>query len=63
MAKIGNYSGNFKAVWGFSRMMIETKIPEVDKTWWGLRAYLIAEDKDRQCGNLPLLAGLLLRVN
>ena len=63
MAKIGNYSGPFKAVWGYCRMLDETRLPEVDRTWWELRAYLIAEDKDKQAGDLPLLAGLLLRFN
>jgi len=45
------------------RIQEETKLPEVDRTWWELRAYQLAEDKDTQCGNLPLLAGLLLRRN
>jgi len=45
------------------RIQEETKLPEVDRTWWELRAYLLANDQDKQCGNLPLLSGLLLRRN
>jgi len=45
------------------RIQEETKLPEVDRTWWELRAYLLANDQDKQAGDLPLLAGLSMRVN
>jgi hypothetical protein len=45
------------------RIQEETRPSEADENWWELRAYLIAEDRDNQAGDLPLLAGLLMREN
>jgi hypothetical protein len=45
------------------RIRIETKPSEADENWWACRAYLLANDQDRQGGDLPLLAGLSMRRN
>ena len=59
----GIFEGGRLAALKYQGMLMETRLPEIDRTWWELRAYLIAEDKDRMGGDLPLLAGLSLRVN
>ena len=47
----------------WQRIRIETKPSEADENWWACRAYLLANDQDRLAGDLPLLAGLLMRNN
>jgi hypothetical protein len=44
-------------------IQLDTKLTEADNNWWACRAYILANDQDRLCGDLPLLAGLLLRKN
>jgi len=63
MARIGNYSGSFQPLWRFCSMLKESVPIDDDKDHWTLRAYLLANDRDQQCGDLPLLLGLMLRKN
>lgn len=59
----GGFRGQASAVLGYLRILADTRLSEAPKYWWELRAYLIATDHDKQAGDLPLLAGLLLRMN
>jgi hypothetical protein len=36
---------------------------EHDRDWWGVRAWVLANDRDQQCGDLTLLDGLAMRNN
>jgi len=59
----GIFEGGRMAALKYQSMLMDTKLPEADSTWWELRAYLIAEDKDNLASDLPLLAGIPLRRN
>ena len=59
----GKLKGQASAVFGYLRILEETKPIDNDDDHWTLRAYLLANDQDKQGGDLPLLAGLLLRRN
>ena len=72
MARIGKYSGAFQPLWRYCSFLEESTTIDDDKEHWELRAYLIAKaggivDQkaliDKQCGDLPLLMGLMLRAN
>lgn len=63
MAKIGDVSGPFQAVWRYCSFISESIPIDTDDEHWELRAYLLSKDQDRQCGDLPPLLGLLLRRN
>ena len=59
----GILRGRAGAVFGYLRILEETRLVDNDEDRWTLRAYLLANDQDKQGGDLPLLAGLPLRVN
>ena len=72
MAKIGKYSGAFQPLWRYCSMLEESTPIDNDKDHWTLRGYLLANSggvadnetpQDKQGGDLPLLMGLMLRVN
>jgi hypothetical protein len=67
----GKIKGQAQAVFGYLRLLEETTPMDSDEERWILRAYLIANAGgvdgtvwlDKQCGDLPLLAGLIMRGN
>jgi hypothetical protein len=68
----GKFRGQASAVFGYLKMLEETTPMDNDKERWTLRAYLITNAGgvangsvwlDKQGGNLPLLAGLIMRGN
>lgn len=55
--------GRAKEVFKMLELLAKTELMETDPDWWEVRAYIIANDRDKMGNNLAMVGRLTVRGN